>query len=79
MSSWPPRCPAEPNGPTRRVGAPRRVEVGDDVPSSTGRSAAARPSSAELCGLRTAPDGEPNISTAVCSLGSGVPARTANQ
>jgi hypothetical protein len=48
-------------------------------PSSTGRSAAARPSSAELCGLRTAPDGVPNISTAVCSLDSGVASRTAIQ
>src|SRR5215203_5084088 len=48
-------------------------------PSATGRSAAARPSSAEFCGLSTAPDGEPNINTAVCSLDSGVAARTAIQ
>ena len=39
-------------------------------PSSTGSSAAACPSSAEFCGLRTTPDGEPNISTAVCSVDS---------
>ena len=69
MSSWPPRCPAEPNGPTRRVGAPRRVEVGDDVrlldQEICGRSAQHR----GTVWAENAADGEPNISTAVCVRG----------